>query len=363
MLGRIQSHYQRVKALYKEYERVLMPALIAWGFIFHYITFRIISVTDILYLVFDYLILATLTIFFIDLYDQGLIREKFRYVRLFAPLLLQFTLGSIIGGVFIFYWFSGSVAVSWPFITLVVVILVGLEFYKHYLENPIVQLALYDFAAFLMLAVALPFIFRSINPGLFIMAGVISLALVFGILWSLKKSPAIQNYKTKIIIVCVAIFAIMNVFYFYNFIPPVPLSIRDSGVYHDVQFSSGHYTVDSEKESFWQHFKLTPTYHLASGERIFVFSSIYSPDDLDTDIVYDWQFYDTTQDKWIDKGKTSSHLIGGRQGGYGGYSYRINPAAGKWRVYIETPRGQVLGRHVFDVQTVSQTPALQTEIR
>ncbi|HEX5430115.1 MAG TPA: DUF2914 domain-containing protein [Patescibacteria group bacterium] len=340
-----------------------MPALIIWGFFYHYITFKLIPITDVLYLVFGYLALATLTIIFVHLYDEQFITQKLRYVRLFAPLLLQFTIGSMIGGVFIFYWFSGSILVSWPFITFIVVLLVGLEFYKHYLENPIVQFALYSLAAFLLFAVALPFFFTSINPLLFITAGCISLALAFALIWLLKKSQAIAIRKHRIIIACVFVFAVMNVFYFYNFIPPVPLSIRDAGVYHNVSKSGSDYVVEFEPRSFWQRLSLIPTIHLASGEQAFVFTSIYSPSDLDTDIVHDWQYFDPAQNKWISESKVSFHLIGGRQDGYRGYSYKTNVTPGKWRVYTETPRGQVLGVSEFKVASVNLPPALQQETK
>src|SRR4051812_13693642 len=117
----IRSHYQKVKAFYQRYEKFFMPALIIFGFIYHYITFKVIPIEEVLYLVFGYLVLATATILFVHFYDAGKITQKLRYVRLFIPLLLQFTLGSIIGGVFIFYWFSGSIFVSWPFIAIVIV--------------------------------------------------------------------------------------------------------------------------------------------------------------------------------------------------------------------------------------------------
>src|SRR6185503_5889640 len=125
VLAAFQSQYQRVKAFYKKYESFFMPALILWGFIFHYVTFKAISIADVLYLVFGYMGLATLVIVFMHLYDMGKIPQLFRYVRLFSPLLLQFSLGSMIGGVFIFYWFSGSLFVSWPFIVFVVVLIIA----------------------------------------------------------------------------------------------------------------------------------------------------------------------------------------------------------------------------------------------
>src|ERR1035437_6554742 len=101
VLATIHSQYQRVGAFYKKYESWFMPVLIIWGFIFSYITFKAISITDVLYLAFGFMGLATLAIVFMHLYDMGRITETLRYVRLFSPLLLHFALGSTIGGVFI----------------------------------------------------------------------------------------------------------------------------------------------------------------------------------------------------------------------------------------------------------------------
>lgn len=363
VLAKIQSHYQRVKAFYKKYESFFMPALIIWGFIYHYFTFKVIPYTDVLYLVFGYLALATLTIIFMHVYDLGYITQKLRYVRLFVPLLLQFAIGSMIGGVFIFYWFSGSIFVSWPFILLVVVLIVGLEFYKHYLENPVVQFALYNFATFLLLAVALPYFFRSIDPGYFIAAGWGSLILTLAVVFLLRKSPAIEQYRNKITIASLFIFVTMNTFYFANLIPPVPLSIRDAGVYHEVIKSGNDYLVQAEPRNFWQRLRPIPTIHLGPSERAYVYTSIYSPTSLNTDIVHDWQHYDDAQKKWVSVSQVSFHLTGGRQDGFRGYSYKTNVEAGKWRVYTKTPRGQIIGRYQFTVEQVAEAPALVQEVK
>ena len=359
----IQTHYQKVKAFLRKYESFFMPTLIIWGFIYHYLTFKLIPITDVLYLVFGYLGLATLTIIFMHTYDQGLISQKLRYVRLFVPLLLQFAIGSIIGGVFIFYWFSGSIFVSWPFILFVVVLIISMEFYKHYLEHPVVQFALYNFAAFLLLAVALPYFFTSINTVWFMAAGWASLFLVFGLVALLRKSPMIRDRMYKIISACVFVFIIMNVFYFLNYIPPVPLSIRDAGVYHNVTRSGNDYLVEGEPRTFMQKLTSQNTIHLAPGERAYIFSSIYSPIDLDTDIIHEWKFYDTSKKEWVSVSKVSFHLVGGRQEGYRGYSYKTYIPAGEWRVFVETPGGQVLGRLDFDVEQVAKVPALEQETK
>lgn len=360
----VKSHYQKIKAFYKRYEHLFMPALILWGFIYHYITFKIIPIREVLYLVFGYLVLATATILFVNFYDAGKITQKLRYVRLFIPLLLQFSLGSIIGGVFIFYWFSGSIFVSWPFIAIVLIFIISIEAFKHHLEKPIIQLSIYYFGAYLLLAVALPYFFKSLSPWIFIAAGAISWLLVLFLTWLLAKhSQEIKKRKAKILISSIAIFAVMAFFYFDNLIPPVPLSIRDAGVYHNVSRDGANYAVEAEPQSFWQKFTFTPTIHLAPGEDAFVFTSIYTPVDLQTKIVHDWQHYDTAQRKWITMSKLSFSIIGGRQDGYRGYSYKTNMQAGAWRVFVETPRGQVLGRYQFNVQRVSQPPQLETILK
>ncbi len=130
-------------------------------------------------------------------------------------------------------------------------------------------------------------------------------------------------------------------------------------MYHNVERTGNGYLVSAEPQNFWQKLGLSRTIHLAPDERAYVYTAIYSPSELDTDIVHDWQYYDQNQKKWVSESRVSFHLIGGRQEGYRGYSYKTNVQAGQWRVYVETPRGQVLGLYEFNVVTVSQLPTLE----
>jgi hypothetical protein len=356
----VKSHYQKVKAFYQRYEKFFMPALIIWGFIYHYITFKIIPIKEVLYLVFAYLILATATILFVHLYDAGKISQRLRYIRLFIPLLLQFTLSSIIGGVFIFYWFSGSIFVSWPFIVIVIILIISIEAFKQHLEKPAIQFSLYYFASILLLAVAFPYFFNSLSAWMFIAAGITSFLLVLILAQLLSRySEQIRNSKIKILAFSLLIFFATGLFYFFNLIPPVPLSIREAGIYHSVRRSGSGYVLEAEPQSFWQKMSLNPTIHLAPGEQAFVYTSIYTPTDLRTDIVHDWQYYDETKQGWVEASKLSFAVTGGRQDGYRGYSLKTNLAAGKWRVFVETPRGQVLGRIKFNVERVAEQPNLE----
>ena len=359
-LPSLKSHYQKIKAFYQRYERFFMPIVIIWGFVYHYITFKIIPIEEVLYLVFSYLALATITILFVHLYDSGKITQKLKYVRLFAPLLLQFSLGSIIGGVFIFYWFSGSIFVSWPFIAIMLIFIIAIEAFRVHLEKPAIQFILYNFATILLLGVALPYFFNSLSPWLFVAAAIISFALVLGLMLLLSLfSEKIKRRRFPILFFSSLISLVMIFFYFFNLIPPVPLSIREAGVYHNISRTNSGYLLQAEPLNFWQKLSFSPTIHLGPGEQAFVYTAIYSPADLNTNIIDDWQHYDQNSSSWVSISKLSFFIVGGRQNGYRGYTLKSNLADGAWQVFVETPRGQVLGHFQFNIEHVAVAPALE----
>jgi len=55
------------------------------------------------------------------------------------------------------------------------------------------------------------------------------------------------------------------------------------------------------------------------------------------------------------------HAAGGVDRGYRTFSLLENVTAGKWRVNVKTPEGQIIGRMDFNVTIVSSTPALSTK--
>ena len=53
-------------------------------------------------------------------------------------------------------------------------------------------------------------------------------------------------------------------------------------------------------------------------------------------------------------------VAGGRDGGYRTYSIMQNLAAGKWRVNVTTPSGQLIGRILIDVVPVTTEATVST---
>lgn len=362
----IVSNYQRIKRLYAKYERVLMPATLVGGFLLDYFTFTSIQISTTFILLFAYWVLAGAVITFSHVYDAGRLPQKnaLRYARLFAPLAVQFAFGSLLGSSLIFYWFSGAFSVSWPLMIIIVLLLVFNDAFRHHFEKPLVQISVYFFATFSLLSVLLPFLFSSLSAWLFVAAGAISLVIFLAyVYYLLIFANHLQAQKKRLFLLLFIIAGAMNALYFTNIIPPIPLALREAGVYHSLKRSGAQYIMGAENENFLRAALFGQKVHVAPGEKTFVYTSIFAPAQLKTTIVHHWLYYDEAKKDWVDKGDLKFTINGGRKEGYKGYSYQSNLAAGKWRVYVENQRGQVLGRVIFTVEKVDAPVALQEIVR
>ena len=169
-LFNIKSHYQKVKEFYLRYERWLMPATLVVGFLVDYFTFTNIQTTITFALLFIYWLITGATIVFINLYDTDVIPKKLKYIRLFAPLVIQFTFGALLGSSLVFYWFSGALSVSWPIILIIVMLMMFNDIFRSYFLNPIIQISVYFFTTLSLLSLILPFLFNSLEAWLFLLS-------------------------------------------------------------------------------------------------------------------------------------------------------------------------------------------------
>ena len=358
--------YKALKRTYETYERFLVPGMLFAGFIVDVITFRTIQLSTAFLLLAVHLLIITFAIGFIHAFDAGKIRGVFglRYVRLALPLFLQFSFGALLSASFIFYWFSGAFSVSWPIVILIALLMIFNETFREYFERPLVQLSVYYFVLFSYFSLVLPFLFNSIQAWVFLVVGFFSLAVMFVYLSQLVRIvPAIREIRSQVSMTALFIFAIMNAFYFSNVIPPIPLSLREAEVVHRVERTASDYILFDERESILQRLIPGKMIHIASNEPVYVFASIFAPTDLNTTIVHDWQYFDEQTKNWVDWSNPSYAISGGRESGYRGYSFSSNVRAGKWRVDIETKRGQVLGRVRFRVEHVQNSPELEENVK
>ena len=271
------------------------------------------------------------------------------YLRVIAPLIVQLAFGALLSAVLIFYWFSGSVAASWPLFVLLIAMMAGNDVFREHYLRPSVQLGVFYFILFATFAVALPSLLGSIAPWAFVLAGIGSLVVMFFDLFGLYRvRPDLRAMRPSPMISTIVIFLLMNAAYFLNIIPPIPLSLVNSGVYHSVERRGSEYVLVGEDQSWLEQLLPGDSIAVESGERLYVYASIFAPVDLDTTVIHDWQHL--TDNGWVSVSRLSYSIVGGRQEGYRGYSYITSHTSGKWRVDVETLRGQVIGRVSFSIE-------------
>lgn len=358
--------FSRIRRFTERYERHISSVSLITGFIIDNITLQRI---DLLFenLVFiGYLTLAGTGILIVNLYEGGAIRSTFlTKIKPFIPIVVQFAFGGLFSGFIIFYSRSASLAQSWPFILILLSILIGNEVLKKYYLHVVFQVAIFFLALFSFSIFYIPILVGSIGGWVFLLSGLVSLAAIIGyILLHTRFVPArIVQARTPLFLSIVGIFAIINLFYWTNILPPIPLSLKDAGVYHNVTRATDGYVTLGEDYSWYETFFGNVTIHVPQGAPVYVFSSVFAPTRLKTEIVHNWEYYNKSRQSWDSISKISFPITGGRDGGYRGYSVKTNVFPGKWRVDVETSRGQTIGRIKFDIETGVTPEKLVTEIK
>ncbi|MGB6431332.1 MAG: DUF2914 domain-containing protein [Candidatus Acidiferrales bacterium] len=279
--------------------------------------------------------------------------------------VLQFSFGGLLSTFLVFYFRSGSLLASWPFLLLLAAAFLANEsLKKHYarleFQASFFFLSLFAFAIFIV-----PVVLHTMGPLIFLLSGALSVVLFRLFLRVLRHAaPVSYPRERKVLFISVAgIFLAINILYYLNLIPPIPLSLRDADVEHSISRNAqGDYVVQSERASWLGYFKRADEFHCVAGAPVYAYTAVFSPTSLHTDIVHVWQTYDEKRG-WITTNRIELPLSGGRGGGYRTFSMTNQIRAGAWRVNVETPRGALLGRLRFNVILQSGEPALQTEIK
>jgi hypothetical protein len=294
--------------------------------------------------------------------EHGAARPRWRAL---LPFTTQFALGGFWSGFVFFYGRAGVIAASWPYLALLVFILIANEVLKKYHDRLVFTNLLFFFALFSYTIFEVPIYTGTIGVGDFLLAGIAALAFfaLFGLLLSFLGRRRYRSGGRAIALGTAAIYLLINLFYFTGVVPPLPLSLRAGGIYHSVSHQAPEYLALTEPEPLLARLGLAaPTEHLPLGAPLYAYSAVFAPVALMTTITHRWEWYDPQQGKWLTEAAVAYPIAGGRDGGYLGYSAKAIGQAGQWRVDIETIDGRVIGRLPFTVEAASSTPALTQKV-
>ncbi len=329
----------------QRYEPLLMPSFLLAGFLADLFTFKTLKVETTFTVLGVYAAVAFLCMLFVHTRPPG------GRVYAAAQFFIQFAFGALLSQSLLFYWFSGDIAVSWPVLGVVAGLMVSNEAFRVHLQRPFAQITLFAFILFSFGSTVFPFLLNSLDPLVFFVGGVASTAVALLLAIALTASQELRRRRKLFFTSILSVFVLMNAAYFGNVIPPIPLSLREAGIYHNVRRVNGGYELTGADERHLLD-RLIPGQTMGPDEdgRIFAYAAVYAPTDLDTLIYHRWERYDEARKEWVQTDRFSYAVSGGRDGGFRGYSYKSRLAPGKWRVTIETERGQVLGRLPFTYQ-------------
>ncbi|HEV7423844.1 MAG TPA: hypothetical protein VGO21_01510, partial [Candidatus Paceibacterota bacterium] len=248
-----------IRNFYGRFERPISSLSLIAGFVFDAVTLkRVDTLWENSWIVVHLLIVGVfITLIHVKESEPGAEKNPqkahFWYVN-----ILQFFFGGILSTYLVFYFRSTDILTTWPFILLLIFAFVANESLKrHYIrlsfQISLFFLSIYSFTIFLV-----PVVLHRIGPWIFILSGAISLifiVLFLFILFHFLKNEFTESKKI-ILFLILGIFSLVNFLYFTNLIPPIPLSLKDAGVYHSIQKNAtGNYDVTYEDYGWREYFQ------------------------------------------------------------------------------------------------------------
>ena len=366
MWNPLQTYKDKMpKETFARVRRHWLSLAFVFGFIVDNITLNSVEQLFDNLVLLTYLILSMGSILALYTAAAGKFPEEWNaFVRLYAPFVIQYAFGGLLSGMLIFYGRSGAWTESWPGLVIILAVIAGNELIKDRSSRFLFNTTIFFVGLFSYVVLIVPVVTGHMGAWIFLGSGFLALLVMYVFIRLLRLViPNFLALQMKTLVFTIGtIYAVFNFLYFANIIPPIPLSLKDVGIYHRViRFETGQYQLQYEEGKWWQFFKDSDaTFHPDENGQIFCFASVFTPTRLNTDIYHSWEYYDEEAKKWVEHARLSYPILGGRNGGYRGYTLIESYRDGKWRCSVETERGQVLGRETFTVDSTQKPSELVT---
>ena len=282
-------------------------------------------------------------------------------VRPYYPMAAQFLLGGLFSAYAIFYSRSASLTSTAIFFALLVVLLVGNEFLRDRLSSLRLLVSLYALVCFAFFTFFIPVMTGYMNAAIFLVGAVLSAVVTFRVVQLVYRNNP-DHSKREVVGVTAPALALISLlvgFYFLNWIPPVPLSLKFGGIYHEVKKTGDRFELSFEKQ--WYEIWKRSDDIFPADEPIYCFTAVFAPVDLNTTIYHHWYFRSNSGKPFTHADKIPIKISGGREGGYRTYTFKQRLDPGDWRVDVETEDGRIIGRVSVSVEKQGDVqPSLRT---
>lgn len=352
----------RGQALYVAHEQVVLGGFFVGGVGWDALTLRRVDELATNLLLLGYLLaLAGLITLALVVETGRWWHPRLARVRPWFPAAIQFLMGALFSAYVVFYFQSVGGWETAIFLVVLAGLLIGNEvMHRRLLHGPIL-VVLHFFCTFSFFVFFLPILVKTMSGGVFVASGLLALAVSGAWIWGLHRLGALPTREQVGLTagLVLLVFCTLTTFYAQGWMPPVPLALRHAGVYHEAERArdpgSGAlaYRLVYEKPAWWRFGRESARMvRRAPGEPVYCFTAIFAPTDLKKRVVHEWARWDEASEAWqvIDRLAWRRPLVGGRDGGYRGFTLKRNTQPGRWRVEVRTGDERLLGRITFHIE-------------
>jgi hypothetical protein len=343
---------QKAYRFYLKHEGAISALSFICGFLFD-VTF-LSRVDDLFAIIQQAVYITIITIIFIfQTWDEEWMHQRtpswFHKIWGYRDALVHFCLGTLLNVYTLFFFKSSSLASSIGFMIVVAALIVANELpqlrrYGARFQSVLLTLCLLGFWTILV-----PLILGFIGLFPFLVSVSISAIFIYGVFAHLRRcGHESRRLEKDVLLPATGVLIFYTAFYFLGWIPPVPLALQKSGIYHDIKKIDGNYELFTEKPSwkFWQNGD--QDFYARPGDKIYFYARIFAPTRIKDQIKVRWMYKDARLG-WQSADAIPMNIAGGREEGYRGYAYKANYMPGSWRVQVESSDGREIGRLHFQV--------------
>jgi hypothetical protein len=349
--------FGRVKALRKKYAKQEHVLFFVCGFIFDLWLLEGIDSRPMLIHQGSYLFLLTVLMAVDHHYTVKGAPTKGLWAKALEWRLdvIHFLFGTLLNAFMVFYFKAASSLLAFVFMLVLAGVLLANELPRFRKLGPLMRMGLYSFAVTSYLSYLGPVLFGFLSPVLFMTASVVSGAICYG-LWRLYSRWTHDPNWTFLRAVAPAwgVQAALLIFYFLGAVPPVPLSLKWIGIYHDVVEERVKGKLEARLMhmrpvwKLWEHGD--QTFLARPGDRIHSWMRIYAPRKFKDKLYVRWWFKDP-KGTWRSYDRIPLVIYGsGSEEGWFAKTYKDNyrdPEGNllseNWKVIVETDDARTVG--------------------
>lgn len=261
---------------------------------------------------------------------------------------LHFFYGGLLSAYAVFYGKSTTGLGSMSFLGLVVLLMLANEMPQVQRAGRRLRLGLHAFCALSFLNYLLPVLLGRMGALVFTLALLLAAAMSAALVWILRRWSGTDEEPWALGAPAGAILVLVAALYALHLIPPVPLSLRYAGIFHEVRRDGAGFSLSYQKPP-WHAFWRTDdrVFRARAGDKLACFVRIFAPTRFTHKVFLHWQHKDGWS--WKSSDRIALPVQGGRGEGYRGWAEKAKHRPGRWRVLVETEDGRVIGKTSFKV--------------